>query len=60
MPVNGVDSDRNYSSIINGGGTSGKVYNAVFSDDDSSDLSVNDFFEHDDNSAYESGFYESG
>ena len=44
MPVNGVDSDRNYSSIINGGGTSGKVYNAVFSDDDSSDLSVNDFF----------------
>lgn len=22
MPVNGVDSDRNYSSIINGGGTS--------------------------------------
>lgn len=45
MPVNGVDSDRNYSSMINGGSSTGKVYNAVFSDDDKSDLSVNDFFD---------------
>lgn len=45
MAVGSVtSSDRNYMDIINGTGSTGKVYNAVFSDSDDSDLSVNDFF----------------
>lgn len=43
MAVDSVSSDRNYTSMLNGG-TTGKVYNAVFGDEDDSDLSVNDFF----------------
>lgn len=43
MAVNGVNSDRNYTNMLNGG-TTGKVYNAVFGDEDDSNLSVNDFF----------------
>lgn len=45
MAVSGVSSDRNYLDIINGTSSSSKVYNAVFSDEDESSLSVNDFFE---------------
>ncbi|MGN1087076.1 MAG: flagellar hook assembly protein FlgD [Porcipelethomonas sp.] len=43
MAVDSVSSDRNYTSMLNGG-TTGKVYNAVFGDEDDSNLSVNDFF----------------
>lgn len=43
MAVDSVSSDRNYTSMLNGG-TTGKVYNAVFGDEDDSDLSINDFF----------------
>lgn len=43
MAVGGVNSDRNYLDMINGNGT-GKVYDAVFSDEDKSDLSISDFF----------------
>lgn len=45
MAVSGVSSDRNYLDMINGTSSSSKVYNAVFSDEDESSLSVNDFFE---------------
>lgn len=45
MPIDGISSDRLYSSIINGTNTTGKVYDAVFSDEDKGDLSVNDFFD---------------
>lgn len=44
MAVNGVSSDRNYTSMLDGTGKTNKVYNAVFSDEDKSNLSVNDFF----------------
>lgn len=45
MPLNGVSSDRNYTNMINGGTEStGKVYNAVFSEKDKDDLTVMDFF----------------
>lgn len=44
MAVNGVSSDRNYTSMLNGGGTTGKVYNAVFGDEEDSNLTINDFF----------------
>ncbi|MGN0620658.1 MAG: flagellar hook capping FlgD N-terminal domain-containing protein [Porcipelethomonas sp.] len=45
MAVNGVDSsERNYLNAMNGTSASGKVYNAVFSDSDKDELSVNDFF----------------
>lgn len=45
MAVGGVSSsDRNYMDLINGTGSTGKVYDAVFSDDDDNGLSVNDFF----------------
>ena len=43
MAVNGANSDRNYTNMLNGG-TTGKVSNAVFGDEDDSNLSVNDFF----------------
>lgn len=43
MAVDSVSSDRNYTSMLNGG-TTGKVYNAVFGDEDDSDLTINDFF----------------
>lgn len=43
MAVDSISSDRNYTSMLNGG-TTGKVYNAVFGDEDDSDLSINDFF----------------
>lgn len=43
MAVNGVNSDRNYMNMLNGGET-GKVYNAVFGSEEDSNLSVNDFF----------------
>lgn len=55
MPVNGVNSagstsssDRNYLNTIgnkDNKNTAGKVYNAVFSDKDKDDLSINDFFD---------------
>lgn len=48
MAVNGIDSERNYASSLNntsGTNTTGKVYNAVFSEEDKGDLSVNDFFD---------------
>ncbi|MCI7804911.1 MAG: flagellar hook capping protein [Oscillospiraceae bacterium] len=43
MAVDSISSDRNYTSMLNGG-TTGKVYNAVFGDEDDSDLTINDFF----------------
>lgn len=43
MAVDSVSSDRNYTNMLNGG-TTGKVYNAVFGDEEDSNLSVNDFF----------------
>ncbi len=44
MAVTATASDRNYLDILNGTASTGKTYNAVFSDTDESDLSVNDFF----------------
>lgn len=43
MAVNGVSSERNYTSMLNGG-TTGKVYDAVFGNEEDSNLTVNDFF----------------
>ncbi|MGN1480976.1 flagellar hook capping FlgD N-terminal domain-containing protein [Porcipelethomonas sp.] len=46
MSVGGVtSSDRNYIDMMNGTGSTGKVYNAVFEDKDESSLSINDFFD---------------
>ncbi len=44
MAVTATASDRNYMDILNGTASTGKTYNAVFSDGSESDLSVNDFF----------------
>ncbi len=44
MAVTATASDRNYLDILNGTASTGKTYNAVFADEDDSDLSVNDFF----------------
>ncbi len=43
--ADGINTDRYYSSILNGTNTTGKVYDAVFADEDEGDLSVNDFFD---------------
>ncbi|MCM1226931.1 MAG: flagellar hook capping protein [Clostridium sp.] len=45
MAVNGVNTDRNYTETLNGGKTTGKVYNAVFSNDEDDNLSINEFFD---------------
>lgn len=47
MPV-GSTTDRNYTDLLNGTSkteTSGTTFNAVFSDEDNSDLDVQDFFD---------------
>lgn len=45
MAVNGVNTDRNYTETLNGGKKTGKVYNAVFSNDEDDNLSINEFFD---------------
>ncbi len=45
MPVDGVSTDRNYTSLLDGTSKTTKTYNAVFSNGEDSDLTVNDFFD---------------
>lgn len=45
MAVNGVNSDRNYTEMLNGDKKTGKVYNAVFSNGEEDKLSINEFFD---------------
>lgn len=42
MPV-GSTTDRNYENLMNGTASTGKTYNAVFSNEDKSSLDVSDF-----------------